>query len=114
MGPEQLLSICLALDFYGRAENRDGEILAALLEGVRGVTGAEFAVVDDEAGRPIQRLEVRTPRAAEVAAALRTGTPPIYVRAHHLPENRFLIDTRNLTPEDATTIATALKQALGN
>lgn len=112
VGPEQLISVCLALDLYGGAEHDDEPVLTALVEGVRGCTDAEFAVIGDEAGRPIQRLEVRTPRAPEIALALRAGEPPIFVRAHHASEGRFLVDPRNLSLEDAVVVVAALRTAL--
>jgi D-glucosaminate-6-phosphate ammonia-lyase len=112
VGPEQLLSVCLAVDFYGTVEHDDAAVLAVLSDGIRGCAGAEFAIVDDEAGRPIRRLEVRTARATEVVRALRRGEPPIFVRAHHAAEGRFLVDPRNLSIEDARVVVEALRRAL--
>jgi L-seryl-tRNA(Ser) seleniumtransferase/D-glucosaminate-6-phosphate ammonia-lyase len=114
VGPEQLLSVCLALDFYGKTAHDDRAILAVLSDGMRSCPGAEFAIVDDEAGRPIQRLEVQTPRAAEIVRALRAGDPPIFVRAHHAAEGRFLVDPRNLSTEDAFLVVAALRSALAD
>lgn len=113
VGPEQVVSVILALDAYGREVHDDGAILAALQEGLAGVEGAAFALADDEAGRAIRRLEVRTPDAPRVVAALREGEPPIYVRAHHAGEGRFAIDPRNVALDDVPVIVEALRRALG-
>jgi uncharacterized pyridoxal phosphate-dependent enzyme len=114
VGPEQLLSVCLALDSYGQGDHDDRAVLAMLSDGMRGCAGADFGIVDDDAGRPIQRLEVRTPRAAEVVRALRAGDPPIFVRAHRAAEGRFLVDPRNLSTGDAGIVVAALRRALGD
>lgn len=111
VGPEQLLSVAVALDAYGLREGTGDAVLEALSAGLGEIDGVELAIVDDEAGRAIRRLEVQTPRASEVVAALRAGTPPIYVRAHHAAEGRFSIDPRNLTAETATEVAAALRSA---
>ena len=112
VGPEQLLSVGLALDLYGTAQRDTGAIFDALQAGLEGLPGATLQTVDDEAGRPIRRLEVRTPRAAAIATALRAGDPPIYVRAHHVHEGRFAIDPRNLSLADVDEIVTRLRAAM--
>jgi len=112
VGPEQLLSVAVALDAYGMRAGDDTAVINAIESGLTGLTGAGIAIVDDEAGRAIRRVEVRTLRAAEVVATLRSGTPPIYVRAHHASEGRFAIDPRNLTVEAATEVAAAVRRAL--
>ena len=113
VGPEQLLSVAVALDAYAPGGGSDSEVLETLRAALGGIEAVELAIVDDEAGRAIQRLEVRTPRAGEAVAALRGGTPPIYVRAHHASEGRFAIDPRNLTVETAREVAAAVRAALG-
>ena len=57
------------------------QLLGALKAGVASISGAAFGIVLDEAGRPIERLEVRTPRAVAVCRALRAEPTPIFVRA---------------------------------
>ena len=113
VGPEQLASICIALDFHGSAHHDDTAVLRVLSEGTASLTGATFAIIPDEAGRAIQRLEVRTPDAIGLARRLREHTPPIYVRAHHAAEGRIAIDPRNLTVEDAGVVVGALRELLG-
>ncbi len=112
VGPEQILSVCIALDFYGAAHHDDEAVLAALLRGVAGIPGIACSVVPDEAGRPIRRLEVRTPHAREVVRALREGHPPVFVRAHKAAEGRFAIDPRNLSLTEVPVVLEALKAAL--
>jgi D-glucosaminate-6-phosphate ammonia-lyase len=113
VGPEQLLSICLALEDYdSRAQEASSAVLAALSAGVTAMAGGEFSVVSDEAGRHIERLEVRTPHAEEVCRALRGSTPAIYVRAHHAREGRFAIDPRNVALADVPVVLAALRRAL--
>jgi len=112
VGPEQLLSVAVALDAYTPGGGNDSEVLETLRAALARIEAVELAIVDDEAGRAIQRLEVRTPRAGEIAAALRAGTPPIYVRSHHAAEGKFAIDPRNLTVEAATEVAAAVRRAL--
>lgn len=113
-GPEQLLSTCIALDAYSGASRDDAAILDSLQQGLTGITSIHVAVVPDEAGRPIRRLQVRHPEASEVVQALRRNNPPIYVRAHHVSEGRFLIDPRNLTSADALEVAAALRAICGD
>lgn len=112
-GPEQLLSVCIALDAYRGASHDDEPILESLQEGLSGVESLRTAIVPDEAGRPIRRLEVRHADAASVVDALRRNNPPIYVRAHHAAEGRFSIDPRNLTPAAALEVAAALRAICG-
>lgn len=113
-GPEQLLSACIAIDAYGGAFHEDAAILESLQQGLAGIAGLQAAVVPDEAGRPIRRLEVRHPGAAEIVQALRRNNPPIFVRAHNAGEGRFAIDPRNLTPSDALEVAAALRAICGS
>jgi L-seryl-tRNA(Ser) seleniumtransferase/D-glucosaminate-6-phosphate ammonia-lyase len=114
VGPEQLLSVAIALDLYESLDRGQHEAvtLDAIMSAALGISGAEFEIVDDEAGRPIRRVEVRTPRAIEVVESLRRNAPPIYVRAHHAREGRFAIDPRNLRAEDAEVVVDALRRAL--
>lgn len=112
VGPEQILSICLALELYRLPGNDSAEVLSRLEAGCSELGGATFRVIDDEAGRPIRRLEVATPRATEVVQALRRNDPPVYVRAHQVQAGRFAIDPRNLTLEEAGLVVQALKTAL--
>lgn len=111
VGPEQILSVCIALELYqpGHGDIRPllGEMAAAL------GNACDAKIVDDEAGRPILRLEIRTPRAPEIVALLREHDPPIVVRAHHAREGRFAIDPRNLLAEDVPVVIAALRSALG-
>jgi L-seryl-tRNA(Ser) seleniumtransferase/D-glucosaminate-6-phosphate ammonia-lyase len=111
VGPEQLLSVCLSLELY-RPGNDSAEVLRRLEAGCSRLAGATFRVIDDEAGRPIRRLEVATPRAREVVQALRRNDPPVYVRAHQVEAGCFAIDPRNLTLEEAGLVVQALKVAL--
>ena len=112
VGPEQLLSVAVVLDMYRPGSAQHVEILDALLAGLRRLETAELLVADDEAGRSIRRLEVRTPHAAEIAITLRGGEPPIYVRAHHAAEGRFAIDPRNLSMEDVPVVVAAVRAAV--
>jgi hypothetical protein len=112
VGPEQILSICITLSAYGQRSRNDDAILRQLLAALRGRIDAGISIVPDEAGRDIERLEVRTPRAVEIARSLRDGDPPIYVRGHHTPEGWFLIDPRNLDEPDASDVATRLRELL--
>ncbi len=111
VGPEQLVSVIVSRSLYGSATNDAEAVLASLHEATDAIGGAEFAIVDDEAGRPIRRLEVRTPRAADIVESLRANDPPIYVRAHHTREGRFAIDPRNLSVADGAIVADGLRRA---
>ena len=114
VGPEQILAVCIALDMYGvKSTTNDHSVLEQLMAGLAGVA-AELSIEPDEAGRNISRLKVATPRAVEVARALREGDPPIFVRAHHAAEGYFFIDPRNLREDDVTVVVERLKAALGS
>jgi uncharacterized pyridoxal phosphate-dependent enzyme len=114
VGPEQLLSVAIALDLYETraAGHEEAGILDAIMSAALELPGAEFEIADDEAGRPIRRVEVRTPRAIEVVEALRRNDPPIYVRAHHARDGRFAIDPRNVRAEDVEVVVEGLRRAL--
>lgn len=110
VGPEQILSICLALDLYRPGHDDPRPALEAIATAIR--DRCETGIVADEAGRPILRLEIRTPRAVEAVRALRERRPPIVVRAHHAREGRFAIDPRNLLAGDIPVLIEALQAVL--
>ena len=114
VGPEQILAVCIALEMYGTGNAAsDHDALAQLVTGLAGA-GAQLSIEPDEAGRDISRLKVATPRAVEVARALREGEPPIFVRAHHAAEGYFFVDPRNLRGDDVAVVAERLRAVLGS
>jgi L-seryl-tRNA(Ser) seleniumtransferase len=113
VGPEQVLSICIALELYApAAAGGEEEALSRMLASLAIVPGVEFAIASDEAGREIRRLRVSTPRAVDVVRRLRDGDPPIYTRAHHAAEGYFFIDPRNLRADDVDIVTRRLQAAL--
>jgi seryl-tRNA(Sec) selenium transferase len=110
---EQIISVILALRAYGAGRDTSNvRVLEALARACRDLEGIESSIVEDEVRPAIRRVEVRSPCALRLVRALREGTPPIFVRAHHVEAGRFAFDVRNLAPEDVPLIAEALRRAV--
>ena len=120
VGKEDILGLVAAVRAYlcrdGAAERqRQGGLLAAIRTAAGELPGIALRTVQDEAGRPIERLGlVTTPeRARALAGALAAGSPSIRTRTHHVAEGVLLIDPRALTLAEATLIGRRLAELAG-
>ncbi len=119
VGKEQVAGLIVALREYAardpESERRRQERLLARLEaGLKGLPGIKLVRIDDEAGRPIQRLGLRLPDTVKARAlqdALEAGDPPIYIRPHRVNEGIIQFDPRCLRPKDIATIVAAVVKA---
>jgi L-seryl-tRNA(Ser) seleniumtransferase/D-glucosaminate-6-phosphate ammonia-lyase len=112
VGPEQLLSVCIALDLYRPASRDDTPVLESLLAACSAIPGISASISTDPARATIRRVRITTPLAAPLARTLRENDPPIYVRAHHVAEGYFDLDPRNLALSDIAPIAGATAAAM--
>ena len=94
VGKEQIMGLLTALDSEG-AEASD--VLGKLQDGLAAF--ADVSIVDDRAGRPIQRIALRLPDAELKALVqfLRDGEPSIRTRNHQLAEGYVLFDPREVS-----------------
>jgi D-glucosaminate-6-phosphate ammonia-lyase len=100
-----------------RALHRDEYARAlALHQGLSAVHGLAVEEVPDPTGNPITRIRVSPsggPLAAmQLARALRAGSPPIYVRDHHVDLGYFELDPCNLMAGDVEIIITRIQQEM--
>jgi L-seryl-tRNA(Ser) seleniumtransferase/D-glucosaminate-6-phosphate ammonia-lyase len=117
VGKEQAFGLLAALrEYAGRdpdVERRRQERLLRRLEGgLGGLPGVGLERVDDEAGRPIQRLGLRLASATAARAlhdSLVAGDPPVYTRPHRLNEGLVQLDPRGLRPRDCDAIIGAMR-----
>ncbi len=119
VGKEQVAGLMAALREYSQvdpaAERARQEALLKTLEaGLAGLAGISMLRIEDEAGRPIQRLglPMASPEAARaLSEALQANEPPIFTRPHRLGEGIVQFDPRCLRDEDAGEIVRAMKLA---
>ena len=121
---EAIVGLLVALEQYVAAQ-RSGEraeeharqraIVAGLLDGLAGLPGTRLVELPDEAGRDIVRvgltLDAQTlgVTAADLAAYLREGKPPIFVRGHRLAEGTLALDPRPLDTRDVPLIVERIR-----
>jgi L-seryl-tRNA(Ser) seleniumtransferase/D-glucosaminate-6-phosphate ammonia-lyase len=120
VGKEQVAGLLAALREYvardAEAESKRQEaLLARLAEAFAALPGAEVVTLDDEAGRPIRRLALKTTpeRARRLAEALQSGDPAVYTRPHRLAEGLVQFDPRCVADDEVAAIADAIGRAWG-
>jgi L-seryl-tRNA(Ser) seleniumtransferase/D-glucosaminate-6-phosphate ammonia-lyase len=119
VGKEQVAGLMAALDEYvhadpGAERRRQESLVRRLEKGFEGVAGIRLLRIDDEAGRPIQRLGLRldSPDAARsLSDTLRGNEPPIFTRPHRLAEGIVQFDPRCLRDGDVDVIVEAMRRA---
>ncbi|HXH21217.1 MAG TPA: beta-eliminating lyase-related protein [Dehalococcoidia bacterium] len=118
VGKEQIAGLMAALREYAARDpqaeaKRQERLLAALGDGLRDLPGIDLLLVEDEAGRPIRRLALRTsPESARaLAQALAAGDPAVYTRPHRLEEGLVQFDPRCLSEADVAAVVAAVRQA---
>ena len=85
---------------------------------VQDISGLHTEIIQDEAGRPIQRCRIYVEAAygrtaVQVVKALQRYTTPIYVRDYHANEGSFDIDPRPLNGKDDFDIIIKALQTKG-
>lgn len=115
VGKEGIVGAIAALERWETLDHRalhrqEYEHVTALLRGLEAVKGIVLEEVPDPTGNPITRLRVRIDRtesgrtAAWLAKRLRSGSPAIIVRDHHVDLEFFDLDPCNLRDEDVQII----------
>ena len=122
VGKEGIVGTIAALEAWqGRDHAADREehrlILALWQKSLAGLEGHQATVVPDATGNPIERLRLsfgreQGARAAEIAACLTEGDPPIIVRDEFLDLNMFELDPCNLHPGEARIVGKRLREVL--
>ena len=117
VGKEQVAGLLAALREHAALDReaeyaRQAALLADLEDALASLPGIELTRVDDEAGRPIQRLAIKLdPEAAHaLARGLQDGEPAMYTRPHRLGEGLVQFDPRCLTAADLTPVVEAVRR----
>lgn len=124
VGKEAIVGLLTALGQYvardeatAQAEiDRQRRLVEMIGDGLRELPGVTAMTLPDEAGRAIVRAGVSVEAGAagatarELAAALASGDPPIYVRGHLLGEGTLTIDPRPIDERDARIIVDRIRQ----
>ena len=110
IGKEAIAGLLAALSRYGAHDTgaAANAISACLAERLQAIDGLDVSLRDDEAGRPIQRVALRCEDARALVDWLRTWTPPIHTRNHHLDSQLVQFDPRELRAEHVDIIVTAV------
>lgn len=119
VGKEQVAGLLVALERYA-ARDEEGELArrrrvnGIVRAAVEGIDRVEASMRLDEAGRPIERVALRAREGAfdvrELVDFLARGSPSVRTRNHHLDDGVILIDPREVTEEQASTIAQRLEE----
>lgn len=120
VGKETIAGLVAALAAHAHRdpaaeEARRDAIVSTLIEGLGSVDGLRVDREADEARPSIVRVGMAlAPEAGfalpELVAALRGGTPPVYVRTHHLAEGRITLDPRPLEPAEAEVVVRRVRE----
>jgi len=118
VGKEQIAGLLVALERYEAQDEaaelerrrKINDIVCEPLEKPRSV---DAWIEPDEQGRPIERVAIRAVdgafKVSELIKFLGAGRQSIRTRNHHLDQGVILIDPRELTEEQAKTIAARLR-----
>ena len=118
VGKEQIVGLLLALERY---EARDDEaelerrrrVNAIVCEPLEKLSIVDASIEQDETGRAIERVAIRAVndsfKLPDLVAFLGAGRVGVRTRNHHLDDGVLLIDPREVTEEQAATIAARLR-----
>ncbi|SEJ84725.1 L-seryl-tRNA(Ser) seleniumtransferase [Propionispira arboris] len=121
IGKEGIIGLLTALERYGKqmengAEQR--ERMQLLLDDLKGISGLEGRIVQDEAGREIYRAELTINEnllglnATQIAQNLKIGDPVIYTRDYFLTQGKIYIDPRPLFEGQEKIIVEKIKKII--
>lgn len=90
------------------------KLVDLIIEGLKDIERLETKCIDDEAGRPIYRVEVKVNNmdCLEVVKKLKLGPIKVVVRDHFANIGKLSIDVRSITKEDVPVIIDKFKQVL--
>ncbi|BAS28055.1 aminotransferase class V-fold PLP-dependent enzyme [Limnochorda pilosa] len=117
VGAVAALERWLALD-HGAQHEAEYRRVRELGEGMERIPGLRAVEVPDPTGNPITRVRVHLDgpnpgrAAAALAQALRTGSPPVAVRDHHVDLGYFELDPCNLLEGDVPVILERMAQSV--
>ncbi len=123
VGKEQIAGLLAALMRFTREDDaarnqRFGAIAAALVESLQGLSALKVRVVPDLGHGGLPLVEVRIPSAGsrpsalEIAARLRSGSPPVHVDSTDADHGTLMLVPTCLSSEDPPLIGAAFKAAL--
>lgn len=108
IGKENIMGLVTAVKNYAlRDEEKDVENQKRLIELLmKGLKELDLKVnsVQDEAGRPIYRVEIIHKNAVEIAKKLKSGPIKVILREHYANVGKLYIDVRSITEEDVPVI----------
>ncbi|MCH4887920.1 DgaE family pyridoxal phosphate-dependent ammonia lyase [Acidaminobacter sp. JC074] len=119
IGKENMMGLLRAVEAYA---DRDLEknievqksLVSELINGLKDIKGMTVKSIQDEAGRPIFRVEVTiTDRdCLEVVKKLKSGKVRVYVREHFSNVGRISIDVRSIDQTDLPVIIDKFKEVM--
>ncbi len=87
-------------------------LVKLLLDGLECIDEVNARMIQDEAGRPIYRVEVTVSDCIKVVKKLKSGQVKVYVRDHFANTGKLSIDVRSITPEDVPVIIDKFKEVI--
>jgi L-seryl-tRNA(Ser) seleniumtransferase/D-glucosaminate-6-phosphate ammonia-lyase len=114
VGKEQIMGLLAALGNYPPGTD-DPAKLDELHRGLMGVGGFQVSLVQDLAGRDIQRVGLScdsVDRLKTLVSHLREGDPGIYTRNHQIEEGLVLFDVREVAATDVSVIVEKVHEGI--
>lgn len=122
VGKESIAGVMAALEAWEKRDHagirkRERQALDLWLRTLQAIKGVAAEIEPDPTNNPLDRLKVSVlPEsgfsAANLAAALAAGDPPVIVRDHETERGHFYLDPCNLHPGEAEIVAGRLSSTL--
>ena len=122
VGKESIAGVMAALEAWEKRDHagirkRERQALDLWLHTLQAIKGVAAEIEPDPTNNPLDRLKVSVlPEsgfsAANLAAALAAGDPPVIVRDHETERGHFYLDPCNLHPGEAEIVAGRLSSTL--
>jgi len=122
VGKEEIVGFLQALELYTGADQLsrrelERQMVGNLVAGLDGLPGLQASIAADEAGRGIQRAQIKLDEAAlgftalDLVRELERGEPPIFTRNHQANLGILAFDPRPLKTEDVEVIVRRVREA---
>ncbi len=123
VGKEGIFGVMAALEYRMRLDVKGWQAeqdrkMHLVIERLSGITGVTLSVAKDPNGNPFSRARVDIDAslaglsAEAVADVMAEGDPSIHLRAHHLDEGYFMVDTIEMTDEEVALTCGRLRELL--